>query len=218
MHLAYRATELKLLVWSHQSILFIIKFSVIRCPAGWIPMGPWCTATALVIPFTECPNQRKRYHSGHVLKPVFTSPTPGICMSNEGTGVLLRCPPGLTLETTPTVSDIYPRKAYVLDQDKKKTQHYIMHIRRAANMSATNAAPPRQLWQGDPRLPETEIIDFDDDAFITPSEYRCVGVDQRIYSPQQVKQILRSPFTYRTVAQPKFEVPRWIHKKATRVA
>lgn len=74
---------------------------VIQCPAGWMPVGPFCTVLASVFPFTECPYQKKRYRTPYVIQSPFLSPTPGICISQEGTGVILRCPKGLHLEVNP---------------------------------------------------------------------------------------------------------------------
>eukprot|EP01053_Blabericola_migrator_P001048 Blabericola_migrator_1__1047@NODE_1266_length_4939_cov_239_532635_g855_i0_p3_GENE_NODE_1266_length_4939_cov_239_532635_g855_i0NODE_1266_length_4939_cov_239_532635_g855_i0_p3_ORF_typecomplete_len375_score45_81_NODE_1266_length_4939_cov_239_532635_g855_i034484572 len=182
------------------------------------------------------------------MRPFYISPTPGFCTSQEGTGVLLRCPPGLMLETTPVVPPKFARKGHLLDPDRKDTQKLLRLMRRQQAEAAESqvepqpevvdfrwlkgapaktsdlggfeadedwpedldaeyvdelenpstvlvdgehvltAVPRRRLWTGEPRLPEIDIEDFDDDAFITPSEYRCVGVDQRIYSPEQWKQ------------------------------
>lgn len=98
---------------------------MIRCPTGWTPVGPYCTAVLSVFPYTECPYTKRRYLEPYIATPAFVSPVPGVCVSQEGTGVIARCPEGLTLELNPLdtlperVLKKTPKKKIIMDPTTK---------------------------------------------------------------------------------------------------
>lgn len=90
----------------------------------------------------------RRYRKPIVSISGFETPSVGYCISQEGTGVQVRCPLGLSLELTP-------------------------------------------LDGGVPEYPDGDFFKADENIWTRQSQYKCVGVDQRVLSPAQVSNIIK---------------------------